>query len=201
MIKTVIFDWGGVIAPNPDGGWLNVLARQLGISLDEALPYWRSAQYTSFSKGYIDEQEFWDLFEKAYGQSVPGDDKHTVWLEGSALTSWPEMLSFVEELRAKHISTAVLSNTVKPMSKLARAAHLYDSFDHVVLSDEIGLVKPDIEIYRYAIDKLGVKASECIYVDDLPNNLVPAKDLGMHTVLATDDPAQTISDISRLLDK
>lgn len=55
MIKAVIFDWGGVIAPNPEVGWLNVLADMLGVSLRDALPHWHAAGYLDFSKGFYSD--------------------------------------------------------------------------------------------------------------------------------------------------
>lgn len=198
MIKAVIFDWGGVIAPNPQGGWLNVLADMLGISLQEALPYWQSAGYTQFSQGLIDEQEFWSHFEKSYGHSLP-TDKNRIWSEGSALNPWQQMIEFTKELRNNSIKTAILSNTVEPMSRIAREAGIYDGFDPIVLSDEVGLVKPNPAIYNMMLEKLELSPEECIFVDDLVKNLEPAAALGMATLLATDNYLDTIKNIQSTL--
>lgn len=198
MIKAAIFDWGGVIALNPGGGWLNILADKLGISLEELLTHWRAAGYSDLSKGMINVEEFWSRFEKSYGRDLP-QDKDEIWSQGSALTPIPEMLTFVEELKQRGLKVAILSNTVPPMSKLTRASNLYELFDPVVLSDEIGMVKPDNEIYEYTLSKLGVEGSECIFIDDLPRNLDAAQKQGMHTILATNNTQNIISDIRELL--
>ena len=199
MIKAVIFDWGGVVAPNPNGGWLGVLARILDTTVESLLPHWRAAGYTDLSKGIIDEATFWHQFETSFGQPLPSDIA-TVWAEGSALHPWPEMLSFVQELKTKNIRVALLSNTVRPMSIMAHQAGLYEGFDLVVLSDEVGLTKPDPAMYQSLLDGLQLSATECIYVDDLPKNLEPAATMGMTTILASGDPSDTISRIKLALD-
>lgn len=194
MIKAVLFDWGGVVAPNANGGWLNVLSGMLGISIEELLSHWRAAGYEELSKGLIEETVFWQRFQESLNSSLPSDISK-IWLEGGALLPWPELRSFIHTLKKRHILTCVLSNTVKPLSTALRKAGVYENFDLVVLSDEVGLTKPDPKIYQLALDKLQITAEECIYVDDLSRNLTPATELGMKTVLASHDPHETIADI------
>jgi putative hydrolase of the HAD superfamily len=63
-----------------------------------------------------------------------------------------------------------------------------------VISSEIGINKPDPEIYKYALKVSGSLANESIFVDDLENNLIPAKDLGIETILYT-NPENLIKDL------
>ena len=198
MIKAVIFDWGGVIAPNPNGGWLHVLATILDMTIDEILPHWRAAGYEDLSKGTINETKFWSQLERSLGKPLP-DEKERIWTNGTALHPWPQVLSLVDWLRKKGIISVVLSNVVRPVSTILRREGLYNEFDIVVLSDEVGLVKPDAAIYRLALDKLGLRADECIYIDDLPKNLTPAAALGMAVVLALDDPDKIVFDVKSLI--
>lgn len=198
MIKAVIFDWGGVIAPNQNGGWLNVLAHMLDTTIENLLPHWRAAGYSDFSKGTINEVTFWRQFEASFGQPLPKEVTR-IWVEGGALHPWPEVLSFLEELKGKNIRVALLSNLVEPVSTIARQSGLFEHFDPVVLSDEVGLTKPDPTIYQFILDELQLLAAECIFVDDIPKNLEPAAAIGMITILASDNPKQTISDINHTL--
>ena len=194
MIKAVIFDWGGVVAPNPHGGWLNLLADMLTVTIDEILPHWHAAGYEAFSKGIIDETTFWAQFEQSLGKPLP-NEKERIWIEGTALQPWPQVLSLINNLQEKGLINAVLSNVVRPVSMMLQQAGLYDQFDCVVLSDQVGLVKPDTTIYQLTLDKLGLKAEECLYIDDLAKNLIPAANLGMVTILASDDLDKTVTDI------
>lgn len=199
MIKAVIFDWGGVIAPNQNGGWLNVLARVLNTTIERLLPHWRAAGYSDFSKGIIDEATFWQRFEASFSQPLPKDITK-IWVEGGALHPWPEMLSFLEELKAKNIHVALLSNLVEPVSVIAYQSKLFEFFNPVVISNEVGLIKPDPVIYQIILDELQVLAAECIFVDDLSKNLDPANNMGMITIQASNNPSRTISDIKHVLE-
>jgi epoxide hydrolase-like predicted phosphatase len=55
-------------------------------------------------------------------------------------------------------------------------------FDGWVISGEVGLRKPDPEIYRMGAEAIGLPPERCVFVDDLPGNLKPARALGMATV-------------------
>jgi len=199
MIKAVIFDWGGVIAPNANEGWLNVLANILDTTADNLLPHWRAAGYSDLTKGFINEDIFWQQFEKSLGKPLP-KDLSRVWKEGSALNPWPEMLAFVKSLKDQDKKVAILSNIVEPTVKMARAAGLYDGFEPIILSNEVGLKKPNIEIYNLMLDTIKIPANECIYIDDMPENLIPAANLGMSTILSNpNDPSYTIESINQLM--
>ena len=67
-----------------------------------------------------------------------------------------------------------------------------------MISSEIGIRKPAPEIYALAAERLGRAAERCVFVDDLPGNLKPARALGMATVLHR-EPAQTIAELEGLL--
>lgn len=199
MINAVIFDWGGVITPDDRGGWVDVLASKLGITSEDLLPYWSKADYKDFSEGRIDEPEFWKRFQEFYGKPISISVREIVWTQGSSLTPSPVIMAFVGKLKGKGITVAVLSNTVLPMAELAYEARLYDPFDLVILSHEVGLAKPDVEIYKYTLEQLKTTAESCIFIDDRPKNLTPASELGIHTVLAGKNPNETIAAINAIL--
>ncbi len=198
MIKAVIFDWGGVIAPNPNGGWIGILADMLNMTIEDLLPHWHESGYGDLSRGTIDEKEFFRLFEVSLGRALPADVSR-IWIDGSAFDPWPEMLAFANQLKNDGIKVSLLSNTVEPMSTIAIQRGLYDGFKPLILSNVVGSVKPELPIYQMILDDLKLPADECIYIDDLPRNLVPAKELGMITVLASDDPVETIALIQQAL--
>ncbi len=168
------------------------------MSHDELKPHWDAAGYRDFSKGIIDESTFWRQFGESLGKPLNIDTTY-VWSNGSATSPFPALLAFTQELKDKGILTAVLSNTVKPLSESLRKTGAYNTFDVAVLSDEAGLAKPDRSIYELAVSKLGVLPEECIYIDDINKNVEPAREMGMSTILADDNPEHTISRIRALL--
>lgn len=94
-----------------------------------------------------------------------------------------ELLTFIAELRTTY-KTAILSNANKGvLEKIIGAEWLQKDFDAIVISAEVGMVKPDLAMYRLIVDRLGVELSECLYVDDREIFLVPARRLGMSVLL------------------
>ena len=95
----------------------------------------------------------------------------------------PPVFQFMERLKGKfHIS--LLSNTdVERFGFVKNKFPEIFIFDDYVLSYEEGFIKPYPEIYLRAIERLNVKAEECIFIDDLPLNIQAAREIGMNTVL------------------
>ena len=108
------------------------------------------------------------------------------------------MIRFVKKIRSKGIKTAVLSNTIESHLRVIRNPLGYKAFDVVISSCRVGARKPEIKIYKILLKKLKAKAKECIFIDDLNENLKPAKKLGMKVVLAK-NPKQIIKDVSKIL--
>jgi len=73
-----------------------------------------------------------------------------------------------------------------------------DLFDAWVISGEVGLRKPDPEIYRMGAERVGLPPEELVFVDDLGGNLKPAAELGFATVLHR-SAEDTIPQLERLL--
>ena len=71
-------------------------------------------------------------------------------------------------------------------------------FDGVVISGEIGLRKPDPRIYELGAEAIGLAPELCVFVDDLPGNLKPARELGMATVHHR-DAEETVAQLEELL--
>jgi len=106
------------------------------------------------------------------------------------------MIDVVRTVRAAGVRTGLLSNSWG----LDYERDGWDAlFDAVVISGEVGLRKPDPAIYALAAERIGRPAEACVYVDDLPGNLKPARALGMATVLHRGDAPATLAAVRALL--
>jgi len=108
------------------------------------------------------------------------------------------MFELVGRIQAAKILACVLSNVIPSHAEDVRARGWYAPFDHLFLSCEIDLWKPDIWIYRHVVDKLGFLPGNFLYVDDLEVNLVPAYEHGMKVLLAV-DPQKTVSAVEEII--
>lgn len=95
----------------------------------------------------------------------------------------PAMFDLVGDLRAAGLRVGLLSNSwgnTYPRERIDAA------FDTVVISGEVGLRKPQAEIYEHALARLGLPAEATAFVDDAEPNLAGARAVGLRTVLHTD---------------
>ena len=73
-----------------------------------------------------------------------------------------------------------------------------DLFDETVISGDVGLHKPQPEIYELACERLGVEPADCVFVDDLRENVAGAEAVGMDAILHRDS-AETVAQLEELL--
>jgi epoxide hydrolase-like predicted phosphatase len=107
------------------------------------------------------------------------------------------MLSAVAAAKRAGVRTGLISNSWGEALVYDRD-RFPELFDAWVISHEVGLRKPDPEIYELAVDRLGVPATECVFVDDLGGNLKPAAAIGMATIKHV-DAGETIPQLEELL--
>ncbi|HVL33698.1 MAG TPA: HAD family phosphatase [Actinomycetota bacterium] len=108
------------------------------------------------------------------------------------------MIDAVRTARASGVRTALLSNSWG--GRDYPRDRFDELFDAVVISGEVGLRKPDAEIYALTADKLGLAPAACVFVDDFPGNVTGAEAAGMTGVLHR-DAAQTIPLLEGLFER
>jgi putative hydrolase of the HAD superfamily len=106
------------------------------------------------------------------------------------------MLDAVRAAKRGGVKTGLISNS---WGKGRYDRTLFpELFDGVVISGEIGLRKPDPRIYELGAESVGLEPAQCVFVDDLPGNLKPARELGMATVHHR-DAEETVAQLEELL--
>ena len=137
------------------------------------------------------------VFAERFGPRL-GIDKTEGLIERMFVGLRPEdaMIAAVGKLRAAGVRTGLISNSW--------GTGIYDSrlldelFDAVVISGEVGVHKPQPEIYRLGAERIGVDPHDCIFVDDLRQNISGAEAVGITGVLHR-DPEATVAKLEELL--
>jgi epoxide hydrolase-like predicted phosphatase len=181
VIKAVLFDFGGVLS---EAGGRGTIRRAFG----EAYGLDRDVMdvddlYQKMWRGQITDEDF--LAEVS--RRNPGTPVLTAEQFRSHLDKFKRsepVYDLVERLRAAGIKTAILSNVFGIGVGPIRSGGFYEGFDPVLLSCDTGLAKPEKEFYKMAIERLGAKPEEIIFIDDQEVCLEPAKKMGMHVILA-----------------
>lgn len=105
------------------------------------------------------------------------------------------VIDAVREARSRGVRTGLISNSWG--TGIYEPQLLEELFDAVVISGEVGLHKPQPEIYLLGAERLGVEPEECVFVDDLRENVAGAEAVGMTAILHR-DPAATVARIEEL---
>ena len=108
---------------------------------------------------------FWERWE----EMVPGPIEETV-----------EILA---ELRQRQIPLYALTNWSHETFPIARPRFpFFEWFAGIVVSGDVQLVKPDARIYRHLLDAHGLRAEDCVFIDDSPANVAGAEAVGIAAV-------------------
>ncbi len=180
-IKTVIFDWGGVLIDDPAPGLMQYCAKALEVSKEEYIKAHINFE-ADFQKGLIREDKFWEQICSEL--NVPKPRNPSLWAEAfeAAYVPRKSMFLMAASLQESGYKTAVLSNTEVPaMQHFHRQK--YDMFDVPVFSCLEGVKKPDREIYEITLKKLGCGPEKAIFIDDKQEYIDGAKEVGINTIL------------------
>ena len=150
------------------------------------------ADLRGLETGSLSEAEFERSFGRRLGLRDP-DGLIDSMFEG--MKPLEPMVEAVREIRAGGLLTGLVSNSWST-AHYDRAL-LAEIFDAVVISAEVGLHKPQPEIYRLAAERLEVGPERCLFVDDLRENCEGAEAVGM-TAIRHRNPPETIAELAEL---
>jgi putative hydrolase of the HAD superfamily len=193
--RAVLFDLGGVVFDSP----LAVIAdyeREIGLTSGlvnrTVVAGGTTGAWSGYERGEISFDEFVDRFGAECGGSV--DVRELMRRINAVIVARPSMIALVSSLRERGFRVAALTNNWEPLADPAFKAR----FDVVVESSVEGMRKPEPEIYRVAVDRLGVEPSEIVFLDDIGANLKPARSMGMTTIKVV-SASQAIDDLAEVL--
>lgn len=201
-IQAVIFDFGNVLyhTPNPSQmhRWQKFLRLKNNEMIDTLLASPEESNYMyRVMVGEIKEQEVWDLLAKRWKINPV----LMRWFRQAVVTKKrldKELLDFAQSLRPRY-KTAILSNAGTDLrSTFIDRFHISEYMNPVIISAEVGMIKPNAGIYHLTLEKLGVAPQAAIFVDDLKVNVEAARQVGMHAV-HHQNSADTIQQIKEIL--
>jgi epoxide hydrolase-like predicted phosphatase len=198
-IQAVIWDLGGVLVRTEDPAPRQSLAARFGLErreLEELV--FNSEPGVKAQLGQISEDQLWAFVLDHLGEPLgeAGVFEQAFW-GGDRVDE--SLVGYISRLRPR-FTTALLSNA---WSTLRRAMEdklqISDVFDELVISAEVGLMKPDARIYRLALEKIRIQPAEAVFLDDQPVNVEGARALGMHAIQFR-QPTQALEALSALID-
>lgn len=192
MYEAVIWDFGGVISSSPFEAFNRFEA-------ERALPadFLRSVNATNpldnawarLEQNMVTAEMFDGLFReesRALGHEVSGAEVLAL-LAGSLR---PRVIQALKTCK-QHGKVGCITNNApygkgasmtNDEAKASEVAQVFALFDHVIESAKLGIRKPDPRIYALMCEALDVDPARCVYLDDIGQNLKPAREMGMTTI-------------------
>jgi putative hydrolase of the HAD superfamily len=208
MIQAVVSDFGGVLTSPLLEAFERVQERidvppeAYGAAMAHSQQHDGVHPLFALERGEITEGEFLARLERGLAEAAG----LTISLHGfgarlmDALHPNRELFEHYGALRRDHgLRFALCTNNVREWEPLWRSKLPIDElFEVVVDSAFVGTRKPEPEIYAITLERLGLPAQACAFVDDLEVNVQAARELGMHGILYRDTP-RAMTDLASLL--
>lgn len=201
-IQAVFFDQGNVLDSHKESD--KALAEHLGLSFDEFVTYARP-HIRALHLG-LDELEFLNRVRRDAGKG-PTTERIFRRIYDAKRPLDNEMLEVNAQLRGDGLMTGIISNAEVPLAhflaeKYGLTLPLCQAtsplFDTIICSCEVGLAKPDPEIYLLGCEHLGIKPKDAVFIDDSIRNVEGFQKLGGYGIHHVENK-KTILELSKVL--
>lgn len=197
MKRTVIFDLGGVYFSDGTRQAIDKIAAGYGVDRQAVAGFLNGGAGASYRTGRITVDQFWQQATTLWEIQASAAELSMTWCESYQPIRGTVRL--VEQLRtADHQLLYLSDNTQERVAYLEEKYGFLKNFDDGVFSHLARLKKPDPMIYDLVLAKAFNPAAACVYIDDKPDYLLPAKDLGMQ-VIAFKNASQLAAEFKELL--
>ncbi len=209
MIKTIIFDFGGVITNSPIEGFKlleekNGYDKGLITNINMNNP--NDNAWAKSERGEIDIHTFLEEFEKEALEIGEKIDAREILqqLYGSMRENMVNKIKLLSN--SKKYKLICLTNVLKgvdiftPKERVIAVNYVMRYFDRIYESYKLNMRKPETRIYQYILNEMNIKPQETVFLDDLGMNLKPARQLGINTIKVV-NPKDAINELDQLLEK
>lgn len=196
-IKFIYFDIGGVLADYVFA--LRKLAQELAIPEQQLLDLFHQ-HVDKIDRGSLS----WAEFEKIAYQKLETKkklDKPLSYYFTSYFNTITETHQLIQEIKDQ-FPLGILSNVPEDIFQLLKEASFIPNIDFqsLVISAHIGKIKPEKEIFDYALEQIKLPANEVLFIDDKKENTDAAAKLGWNTVLfETNNPQKSVEEIREMI--
>ncbi|MFN8401783.1 MAG: HAD family phosphatase [Anaerolineales bacterium] len=196
-IKAVFFDFGGVIQRTEYQAPRQQLAQRFGMEYEDIDNIvFNSPTAKQATVGDIPVNKHWEAVAKRLKVDKKEIEKvEAEFFAGDLLDL--SILEYLRSLRPRYV-TGLISNAWSDMREYLIRKKIDDAFEHLTISAEVGVAKPEAKIYQLALEQAQVKAGEAVFVDDVLANIEACEAVGMKGIHFK-DPHASIEQLKKLL--
>ncbi len=196
-IKNIIFDLGGVILLQPKELMHTLLKEVFPDKIDQAYELWSKNKNKTIlgemTTGELVKEFKEKLNDKSSTSSIKEKYKNAYKKHVANINS--ELMTYIQRLRKKY-KVYLLTDTIDIHDEYNKTRGIYPKFDKVFKSFEEHLKKPDKKAYLNVLKKINAKPYECVFIDDLNENIIAARKLGLHGIVY-----DSLEDLKQKLDQ
>ena len=184
-IKAIIFDLGGVIVRTEYQAPRQHLAESFGMDYEDIdkIVFGSPSAARAFV-GEITAREHWQNVMKMLKQPTGESERiRDEFFAGDMVDH--TLVDFIRSLRGEY-KTCLISNAFDDLREYIVREKFEDAFDHMVISAEVNVAKPEARPYHIALEQLEVSPNEAVFVDDFIENIEACERLGIHGIHFTD---------------
>jgi len=181
IIRTVLFDFGGVIAEEGYVTALSETAREQGLDPETVIQSaYDAADVTGFPLGRITERDFWPVFFEKTGLKESAKTLKERIFADFRPRQW--MMDIVDRVRGRGVLACLLSDHSSWLEELDDVYDFFSSFDRVFNSYRHGRLKRDPATFDWVLGELDIVPRETLLIDDSLPNIESGGSRGLHTV-------------------
>ena len=182
MIKNIVFDIGNVLLKWEPLSVVEILFSEYPDHAHLTHQMFKSETWIALNRGEISEQQVIERYHKTLKLDL---DRLTLLMGHikKAMLPVEGSLDLLDKLYQKNIPLfALTDNTKEIFGYLQNNYDFWPKFQGIVVSAELGCVKPSPEIYRHLLNSYNINANETVFIDDLAYNVEGAKAVGMYGI-------------------
>jgi 2-haloacid dehalogenase len=185
-VKVIVFDLGGVLI---DWSPYHLYCGKLGLDREEVDRFLNEVDFSEWNKEQDRGRSFAEATDELttrfpeYRELIHAYDEY--YLE-SLKGSIQPVVDILKKLKCEGYPLYVLSNWAMEKFNLVRPQYpFFEWFDGIVISGDVGLIKPDQAIFKVLLERTGCPAEVCLFIDDHYPNIRVASELGFQTIQFT----------------
>jgi len=183
-IKALIWDMEGVLMLTDENDISSTVAKALNASYEKVREIYFSNTNDKVDLGEITMDQFYEYVLDTL--QISRDKKHLleeVFYERAYIDE--DLIKQIVEM-SREYKIGLLSNYSNDLRpRIEKEWAIGSVFDEIIISCEVGMIKPDPAIFNLMLDRLDVKADESVFIDDRIKNIDGAKKIGLHTIFFT----------------
>jgi len=180
-VEAVIFDLGNVLLPFDWDIAVDKFCARTGRLRRELDNYMVTMPFPNqLSLGHMTKEEFFRIVAHDFG--FDGDYEEFAQIWSDIFTSDEEMINLAALLKGRYRRFALSNTNPIHMDFIFARYPFIHTFDGLILSHEVGLMKPDHRIYELTLEQFGLKASDVVFIDDILVNVEAAEAVGLRGI-------------------